>query len=305
MTHKTITAKTFDWYHFNKKSEVEFDFLEKTFKFHHLDYEDVRSETPISKLDLYKHYAFIVFHIPKIDKVNGRVYGIELNVFLSSDSLVTISSEPIAALESFQKSMANNSKLRNATLGKGPAFLLYKLLQYAFRDAMPIISELTAEVSRLEDEIRHGHDKRTTVELGTIRRNVLFMRHIVDPQRNMFTTLSTMRRPFMSPDLTVYFDDVHDILDAIWLTCDNLKLIIDGLFDVNEALLSHKTNEVVTILTLLSAGLMAPTLIAGFYGMNVSWLPGANDPSFVGFLYIISLLIIIAFATYVIRRGRK
>lgn len=305
MTHKTLTAKSFDWYHFNNTSEVDFTFLEQTFRFHHLDYEDVRSETPISKLDLYKHYAFCVFHIPKINKKDGRVYGVELNVFLSADSLVTISSEPIKAVESFQKSMADNNKLRNATLGKGPAFLLYKLLHYAFRDAMPIIAELTAEVTRLEDEISHGHDKRTTVELGVIRRNVLFLRHIIDPQRNMFTTLSSLRRTFITEDLSVYFDDVHDILDTIWLTCDNLKLIIDGLFDVNEALLSHKTNEVVTVLTLLSAGLMAPTLIAGFYGMNVPWLPWAGDPSVVGFLYVLSLLLIIIFAALVIRRGRK
>jgi magnesium transporter len=76
------------------------------------------------------------------------------------------------------------------------------------------------------------------------------------------------------------------------------------LFDVNEALLSHKTNEVVTLLTIVSAALMVPTFIAGFYGMNVPWLPFANNAQIVSMLYIVSFLVMVALVIAVVRRPR-
>ena len=35
---------------------------------------------------------------------------------------------------------------------------------------------------------------------------------------------------------------------------------------------------------------MVPTLIAGFYGMNASWLPFVENPKMVGLFYAIGLL---------------
>jgi len=148
------------------------------------------------------------------------------------------------------------------------------------------------------------HDKRLTVDLGHARRNILFLRQVIDPQRAILASLSHLKRSFVSEEMSVYFDDVHDILDTIWLSTDNLKLIVDGLFDVNEALLSHRTNEVVTLLTFLSAALMVPTLIAGFYGMNVPWLPFATDARLVSLIYLVGLIGMVLVVVAIIRRSR-
>lgn len=89
------------------------------------------------------------------------------------------------------------------------------------------------------------------------------------------------------------------------MAADNLKLIVDGLFDVNEALLSHRTNEVVTLLTVVSASLMVPTLIAGFYGMNVPWLPYASDAKIVGLFYAFGLVGMALVVLVILRRSRS
>ena len=178
------------------------------------------------------------------------------------------------------------------------------LLFEVFRESVPIVSEFTKQVTSLEDEMQDGHQKRITIELGAVRRNILFLRHIVDPQRHILSSLAELDRPFFPKELDVYFDDVKDILDTVWLTCDNLKLIIDGLFEVSEALLTHKTNDIVTLLTIISAFLMAPALIASFYGMNVTWLPFAHDPSAVGVVYLVSFMIVLVAVVSVISRRR-
>ncbi|NQV90236.1 magnesium transporter CorA family protein [Candidatus Uhrbacteria bacterium] len=285
-----LESKGLVWHHIRAVSDADLEALQGVYKFHHLDYEDIRAETPISKMDPYKHYIFFVFHIPMIDPETGHLFGEEIYVFLSNDAIVTITHKPIPALETFVERVEKSSKLRSLVLGTGTAFCLHKILAEVFRESVALVSNLTLEVRRLEQAIEKRHDKRITVELGYARRNILFLRHVIDPQRTILTSLMNMKRSFITDDMTLYFDDVQDILDTIWLAADNLKLIIDGLFDVNEALLSHRTNEVVTLLTFVSAGLMVPTLIAGFYGMNVPWLPYAHDARLVTLIYVIGFV---------------
>ncbi len=290
MAVRVLESKSMKWHHVSGVSEQDLKTLQEQFKFHHLDYDDIRIKSPISKMDAYKHYIFFLFHLPVMNAASGRIHGDAVYVFLSKDDLVTVTYNTITELDSYFDQMSTNMKFRSVVFGKGTSFAMYRIISHLFHNAMHVIGRLTQEVHRLEDAIERSHDKRLTVDLGHARRNVLFLRHLVDPQRNMLASLRHTQRSFIPEDVLVYFDDLHDILDTIWLSSDNLKLLLDGLFDVNEALISHKTNQIITLLTLLSASLMVPTLIAGFYGMNASWLPFVENPKMVGLFYAIGLL---------------
>jgi magnesium transporter len=305
MSAKIIESKGVVWHHIGDVEDADLAELQTTFKFHHLDYEDIQAETPISKMDPYKHYIFFVFHVPIIDKETGYLYGEEVYAFLSSESLVTITHTKIPSLEAFVSRMEKSPKLRSSVMGKGSAYCLHNILAEVFRSSLNILSNLTLEVRRLEQAIEQRHDRRLTVDLGHARRNILFLRHVIDPQRTILSSLTNLKHSFISEDITLYFDDVHDILDTIWLSTDNLKLIVDGLFDVNEALLSHRTNQVVTLLTFVSAALMVPTLIAGFYGMNVPWLPYAGDPRVISLVYLVGFVGMILVVLAIMRRSRR
>lgn len=304
MTQKKIEAKEKKWVHVSETNEEDISFLKENFKFHHLDYEDIRSGGTLSKIDSYKHYIFFTFHIPVwIDK-QSRVDKNELFVFLNEEGIVTLTRKPIDSIETFFQKMQSNQKLRANILSKGTPFLLYRILMIAFQKTGSIISKLTHEFSELEDAISKNHNKIITVQLGRVRRNVMFLRHIISPQRNIISSLIEIKRPFLTEDSQVYFDDLRDLLDTVWSTSDNLKMLLDGLFDVNEALLSHKTNEVITLLTIISASLMLPSLIAGFYGMNVPWLPFAHRADLVSSIFIASLILMFVIVLWIIRRPR-
>lgn len=292
MSVKSIAGKDVVWHHYASLSEEDFADLQANFRFHQLDLEDMHSgDGALSKVDFYKHYAFCVFHIPTEDE-RGRIYGEPLFVFLSKDSLVTATRKPIPSVNQFFERAEKVSKFRAQAFAKGSAFLLYRVLHRAFYDVLPLASRLSSETTRLEDQIGEANSRGTTLSLGRLRRNVLYLRHIVDPERKMLSLLVSDRRSLIEPDLHVYFDDLQDTLETIWLTAGNLKLIIDGLFDVNESILSHQTNDVVTMLTLVSATLMAPALVVGFYGMNVPWLPFTHSAWFVALLLILALVLV-------------
>ncbi len=305
MSKDFLEAKNLQWHFVEEVTNADLDYLQGHFKFHHLDYENIRNDSNISKIDSYKHYLFFVFHIPTLQKEADIVYGKELYMFLSKDELVTVSREPIPSVRDFFTRMKQNPKLRDSILDKGTAFLMYRILHDVFREATSVVAYLSKSVARLEVDIEKQHSKLITVDLGRTRRNILFHRHILDPQRHMLSSLHSLKKPFVPEFVLVYFDHLHDMLDTLWLTSDNLKLIADGLFDMNEALISHRTNEIIKLLTIISASLMVPTLISGFYGMNVPWLPHAHNARFVLMLFVVGFVGMMLIVHLIVRRHKS
>lgn len=302
MAHKTLKGKDFVWYHFPELEEVDFQFLEKQFKFHPLDFDDLRGDTELPKLDVYKYYLFAMLNIPSIDTTTHRVSKLDLAVFIGKDYIVTASRQHIDSVDRFFARATRSSGLRRDAMGKSPGYFLYKLLDYVFRDSKVVLQELVRKTNQLEEEVYGHRTRRTTQHLGVLRRNILFLRHIIDPQRILIDHFINARKSFISKDLQIYYDDIKDALDGIWVVTDNLKNIIDSLFDVNEALLSHRTNQIIRVLTVISVVLMPPTLISSYYGMNVQGLPFADNIGIVSFIILTSLIGFLAFIWFIDRR---
>jgi len=78
---------------------------------------------------------------------------------------------------------------------------------------------------------------------------------------------------FLPEQLELYFDDIVDASERIWDLLDNFKEVVEALEDTNESVISHRQNDVLRILTVVSVVLLPLTLITGIFGMNVHF-PG-------------------------------
>lgn len=291
MAHQVVKGKSFHWFNFTHLEESDFDFLEKEFKFHPLDFDDLREETEIPKLDVYKHYILAIFTIPTFDNHTMRLGTQNLSVFVGKDYVVTVTQEPIPSVDRFFARAKKSNHMRKTALSRSTGFLLYKLLDYVFQDAKIILKELIREANNVELAVYDSRTKVNTKRLGIVRRNVLYLRHTIDPQRILLNQIVNTKKSYLSKDLKVYYDDVKDTLDSMWVISDNLKNIMDGLFDVNEAFLTHRTNEIIRFLTIISVILMPPTLITSYYGMNIQDLPFGDSALIVTGIIALSLLI--------------
>ncbi|MCH8049288.1 magnesium transporter CorA family protein [Patescibacteria group bacterium] len=289
--HKTIKGKQFTWYHFPQLEEADFEMLEKKFKFHPLDFDDLRVEANLQKVDVYKYYLFSILNIPIIDKALQRVVKQTLAIFIGKSYVVTATREPIESVDRFFARAVRSSGLRRDALGKSTGYFLYKLFDYLSRDKNIVLKELVHETEQVEVEMYERHSKLTTKRLSILRRNILFLRHIIDPQRIIISQFIHARKTFIPKTLEIYFDDVKDSLDGIWVVTENLKNIVDGLSDVNEAFISHRTNQIIRILTVISVVLLPPTLITSYYGMNVQGLPFSENTGLISLILLISLII--------------
>ncbi|MFA5076482.1 MAG: magnesium transporter CorA family protein [Patescibacteria group bacterium] len=291
MAIKTAEYKEVKWIHIDGVDDEVVSFFKNNFKFHHLDIEDVASERQRPKIDIYKYYLFTIFVFPYYDQSKEKVRGREVDIFLNKDTLITVSKKQFPLLDKIFGRCLSEEKYKKAWLGKGPDFLFYRLLAVLFKDSARALDNLNHLISNIEDDVYEYETQDIFRDLAYLRRGVLALRRMIDPQRFTINTLVNIKRDFVSPDLSVYFDDVHDSVEKIWVSIENYKDTIDGLHLTNESLVSQHTNRVIQILTIFSATLLPLTLLSGIYGMNVQ-LPFADRPYLVGVVFGVFVLII-------------
>lgn len=304
MTIREIRGKKYRWIHIDEASTEVEQYLRENFKFHPLDIEDVTVERQRPKIDVYKYYLFLVCLFPRPTNGSRRVHGCEVDIFLTADTLITISEEPFPPLDELFTKGSRSQKLQRLWLDKGPAFLLYKILQTLYRGANHSIESLGTELNDIEVELYDHEFHNVASQLAHVRRTVLGLRRLIDPQRLTIATLVNTKTDFIPVEASNYFDDIRDEVEKLWGATESYKDTIDGLHLTNEALISQHTNETIKILTIISVAFMPLTLLSGIYGMNIDRLPYAHDSQIVFGVFAGLAAMIFVAIIYIYRRGK-
>ncbi len=289
MPIKVAQVYRLKWIHISPIVKEDIGYLEQYFRFHPLDLRDCREGVQRPKLDVYRQYLFMIFHFPTFNEETRRVGITSTNVFLGKNYLITLSNEPDEILENYFEKLRKKSprKFKYDALKNSSAYLLYKILDVRYRKSLPAINDVGRYLPEVEEEVYSNNNKDATQNLAIIRRNILNLRRIIEPQMKMVDRLVHMKSPLVSDKLSVYYDDVHDYLENMWAALENYRDTIDGLYSTNESLITQKTNEVIKTLTIISVALLPMTLVASIYGMNVDGLPFADHPIGLWLIFVV------------------
>lgn len=285
------------WINIERVDDEALGFLKKNYLFHHLDLEDIQSESQTPKIDSYKNYVFLVLQFPHWDGLNKTVVPYEVDIFVGENYLITIQHGKIKEMKNFFYKCMKNKKVKKEWMRDDAGTLIYHLLSALFHNTHPILNNIGKQISAVEEKIFTGEPGTQTIrQLALLRRNVLSFRRILDPERYLMATLSHTRKPFLKEEMSLYFDNIVDYLNKLWAILDTYRDTIDGLHVTVESLINRRTNKVIGALTVISVSLLPLTLLTGVYGMNIP-IPYADRPIVVGsmflFLIVVILLVIV------------
>jgi len=268
----TLSHKSLSWIDLSSPTSDEVKDLGERFCFHHLDLEDVLSDTQRSKIDEYDDYQFLVLHLPVLDKKTKRIHSLELDIFLLKDKLISIHDHS-PEINHILKSCTNKLEQKEDYLGKNTSFLLYKILDDLFNYSFTLLDDLNLSISKMENEVFEYDLHRDNLrEILLLKKDIIHFRRIMIPERTVIAQLE-----HKTPgNLKLYFDDLVDKIEKIWSMLETMKELVESLHETNETIISHNTNNVMKVLTVFSAVMLPMTLVTGFYGMNLD-LPLAGE----------------------------
>ena len=302
---ETVSGGKLTWYYIEKPTIKEVDYLAKQFHFHPLDLDDVLSRVQRPKIDEYEDHLFIVMHFPVFNKENRVTTASEVNIFIGENYVVTVHCQgDLKPLAKFFKECQINEEIRNNYMSYSSGYLLYHILDRLVNYCFPIVNKLTDNIDKIEDLIFTRTVPETVREISLIRRDLISFRRVIHPQMSVVEALENEDYPFLKEDQEIYFGDIADHTNKIWDALEDCKEVVDGLAETSNWLTSHRIQEIMRVLTILTAILAPGTLIASIYGMNVPLFGGTDGGSLLPLSIILFIILAIALVMYFLFRRR-
>jgi len=110
-------------------------------------------------------------------------------------------------------------------------------------------------------------------DILTSRRRVGLVKRMLAHTVNAFVKI-----PTPGDASSVLLQDIRENLDAMFTWADELLEELDTLLSLQLGLASHRTNQTMRMLTVVSAFFLPLTFIVGVYGMNFRHMPELDQP---------------------------
>jgi magnesium transporter len=239
-------------------------------------------------VDEYPDYLFGVLHFPVYDKAIQRLNAAELDVFVGNGWLVTLPNVELLPVTRLFRRCEEDEELREQLFSKGSGYLLYHILDDLFDYCFPILDKIGHKLDSVEDDLFEKRAEEVVRDLSNVKQEIISYRKIIKPERSTLRLLERQIERFLPEDLELYFDDIVDASERIWDLLDNYKEVVEALEDTNESVISHRQNDVLRVLTVVTVILLPLTLITGIFGMNVRF-PGFEGAT--GFWTVVAFMV--------------
>jgi magnesium transporter len=254
--------------------------LEDVFHFHPLSIEDCVMVSPSPKVEEYQPkeddrftpYIFMVIHAVDYSRKDGVFATRELNFFLGKNFLVTYHEVPIRSV-----SMTEERAIKGTMhIARAPDRVAYNLLDSIVDNYKPAMDELSIEISELEQQALQNPSKHTLNKILQIKKEVLHLRQIIGPQREVLARFARGEFKLIRPHMVPYYRDVYDSLFHISEMAQNYTDSLTGILQVYLNMSSNQTGEVVKLLTMITVITTPLMMIGTWYGMNFHNMPEVN-----------------------------
>lgn len=268
--------------------------LEEIFSFHPLAVEDTVNSVLLPKINDYRRYLFVVIHsIYPGDELVDLVSS-ELDIFLGPNFLVTVHEREMSSINGLLSDPEHHSA---EGISRGPALLLYEILEAQVDRITRLLDSYEAELERLGDIIFQkggpsaDSGQRPSVDSGqslskesllddllTAQSSALRLIRVLQPQRDLMHRLSQTDYSVIPATARPYFADIHDHLNRMVGLVDSMRQLAHSTIEIYMALSNNRMNEIIKVLTIISTIFLPLSFLAGVYGMNFAFMPELGWP---------------------------
>jgi magnesium transporter len=215
-----------------------------------------------------------VFHGPDLETFKEKLRTKEVDMFMSERYLVTIHEEEFRTIEEILGRASVDARL---VLDSGIDMLLHNILDHITDAYMPILDYLGDALDDVEDRALHEPTPDVLTEISGRKRELLHLRRIVGPQREVLAMLTRGEVPFIRMEARAYFRDVQDHLNRTVETVELYRDLVLGARDIYLSSISNNLNQIMKTLTIISVIALPLTIVTSFFGMNFEAMPLAHS----------------------------
>ena len=240
-------------------------------------------------------FANTSFLIPGPDE-----YTEETVSFILTDNILTTLREcPLKSFTDLQRRLIAFPKIYDS----GHVVFLSILENRIDLDA-DMLELLSKEINQYNRKVSVGEDisEEFLIDINIIQENTMLIReNIIDKQRVISSILKSANYPKeYQPRLNVLLKDISSLINHTDFGFERLEYLQNTVLGI----INLDQNKIMKVFTLVSLMLMPPTLIASFFGMNVSF-GGFFSNSGWAWVVIVAMMLLSFFVIFRVFKSRN
>lgn len=247
--------------------------LDGLLELHPLAVDDAVEENQRDKWVHYAQHLFLVCHAAALDLDAAELVKNEIDTFIGDRWLITSHYDA----EQVIKEVASKTSWPPTVTGTGVGYLLYSLLQEVINGYFTVLDQFETyydgAAERVFADLPIERNKRGWFEM---RRSLARFDRMVNPLYDGLGSMVEYDLDRFPEAAAPYFRDIRDELRRVVLEVDSLRELVGQIIELNGALQSLRQNTVMKKVGSWAAIIAFPTLVTGFYGMNVPY-PGSGE----------------------------
>jgi magnesium transporter len=290
----------FAWVGLHEPTGEEFDSVAGEFGLRDLAVKDAIKVHQRPKVERYEDTLFVVLKAARYLEEREAVEFGEIHAFVGPDFVVTVRYGGGSELADLRRRLEGEPRL----LGRGPAAVLYAIMESVVDDYGPVVEGLQNDVDEIEAEVFGDITPQVSRRVYELSREALQFHKATQPLAGALEGLDgDDSGGVVDPELRKALRDVKDNVLRTTEQVEGFRELLQNILSVNLTMVSveqnahmQRQNEQVQKISAWAAILIVPTIVTGVYGMNFDHMPELHW--LLGYPFALALMVAITVLLY-------
>lgn len=289
----TEKLKTFSWVNVGNPDHDDFEKLQTEYKIDEDTISDILDPDEQPRLEIEDDYKVIIVRFPIINRENETVWHTEpLSIIFSANQVITVCRKRCDLLDRLKKDDKTSRE----------EFIL-NIIYYIAESYLRMLKQLNKRVitskKALQERIRKDDlmallevENSYTLYMAGIRGNIA----VLDKLEKVRGFVNTDDARDLAEDARIELGQATEVVTSYSKMLKSIK-------ETFESVINMDSNTYINRLTMWNIILIAPTIVVGYYGMNVK-LPFAESDAAATVIFILIMMLLVGYAMYASIRRR-
>ena len=289
----TEKLKTLSWVNVGNPDHEDFEKLQTEYKIDEDTISDILDPDEQPRLEVEEDYKVIIVRFPIINRETDTLWHTEpLSIIMSANRVITVCRKRCDLLDKIKKSEKTSRE----------EFIL-NIMYYIAESYLRMLKELNKRVLASKRVLLERIRKKELLDLLEVENSYTLYMAGIKGNVAVLDKLEKMRGFVKSDDAQELAEDARIELGQATEVVTSYSKMLKSIKETFESVINMDSNTNINRLTMWNIILVVPTVIVGYYGMNMK-LPFAEHEQAATAIFIFIMVMLLGFAMFSLIRRR-
>ena len=243
--------------------------LHKRIGLHPLALKDAARDRHPPKIEDFKDHTFLIFKGLSADSDNIDCSTIQIALFVGERFLVTRHSGKSPGIIKLR----NEIEIDLHLFANGAGAMAARLARLFINRYLKILLDLEPRLEYLEESLMGDSGDEILTELVAHKSDLIRLQRIFYYHTQLTEELNSELHPGFAADAQHVLTDVYEQQERVGSLCTMYYQLASDLIEGYISVSSHRLNQIMRVLTIITAIFVPLSFLAGIYGMNFEHMP--------------------------------